>query len=123
DKMIEEYGFSPYVDESTFYVGFCSFKISSLVKDYDERLIDRAIKDLEFFMRRFPTSAYISQAESLVSKLTDKKAEILYGAAYFYEKQNKYYAAKKYYNELVISYAKSPWAKKAEPRVKLLQQK
>ncbi len=121
EYLIENYGFSPYVDDATYQIGLCSFKISSAVKDYDVSLIDKAIDDLEYFLRRFKTSVYVSQSESLLNKLKHKKAERLFNIAYFYEKQKKPVAAIKYYEQIVYSFNKTSWAKKAGPRLKQLR--
>ena len=121
EYLIDNYAFSPYVDDATYQIGFCSFKISSAVKDYDVSLVDKAIDDLEYFSRRFKTSVYIAQAESLLNKLKHKKAERLFNIAYFYEKQKKNVAAIKYYEQIVYSFSKTSWAKKANPRLKRLR--
>ncbi|MBU4305498.1 MAG: outer membrane protein assembly factor BamD [Candidatus Omnitrophica bacterium] len=123
EKLTENYTFSPYVDDASFLMGLCSFKISSGVKDYDEGLIDKAVEDLEYFLRRFQTSEYVSQAESLLKKLKHKKAEHLYEVAHFYEKLNKKFAAEKYYEEIIYSYETTEWAKKAQAKLKLLETK
>ncbi|MCK4994927.1 MAG: outer membrane protein assembly factor BamD [Candidatus Omnitrophica bacterium] len=119
--LLENYAFSPYVDDATYQIGFCSFKISSAVKDYDVSLIDKAIDDLEYFLRRFKTSVYVAQSESLLNKLTHRKAERMFNIAYFYEKQKKNVAAIKYYEQIVYSFNKTSWAKKANSRLKPLR--
>jgi len=121
EALVENYSFSPYVDDATYQIGFCSFKISSLVKDYDMDLIDKAVSDLGYFLRRFKTSVYVNQAESLLNKLKNRKAERFFNTAYFYEKQRKDVAAIRYYEELVYNYEKTSWAKKAAPRLKRLR--
>ncbi len=123
EELVENYATSPYVDDATYNVGFCSFKLSSAVKDYDEGLIDRAIKDIEYFTRKYPTSDFVSQADSLLNKLKNKKAEKLYNIALFYKKQKKTFAAKKYFKELVFTYPQTDWAKKADKRLKFLEGK
>ncbi|MFH1460507.1 MAG: outer membrane protein assembly factor BamD [Candidatus Omnitrophota bacterium] len=120
-KMAENYGFSTYVDDAFYSLGLCSFKISLRVKDYDQGLVDRAVEDLEFFLRRYQTSDYVPEAQSLLDKLIHKKAKRLYIVAQFYEKQKKQYAAIKYYEELIYSYAKTSWAKKARPKLERLR--
>lgn len=119
--LIENYAFSPYVDDAVYQIGFCSFKLSSAVKHYDLSLIDKAVDDLEYFMRRFKTSGYTAQAESLLNKLKNKKAERMFNIAYFYEKQKKNVAAIKYYEHIVYSFNKTSWAQKAAPRLKRLR--
>jgi len=122
-SLMENYGYSPYLDDASFHIGFCSFKISSSVKDYDEELVDKAIDDLEYFLRRFQTSDYVPKAQSLLDKLKHRKAERLFVVAQFYEKQRKTYAAIKYYEEVVFSYEKTDWAKQARARLKRLREK
>ncbi|MCG2710840.1 MAG: outer membrane protein assembly factor BamD [Candidatus Omnitrophica bacterium] len=121
EYLIENYSFSPYVDDAAYQIGFCSFKISLAVKDYDVSLVDKAIEDLEYFMRRFKTSVYVAQAESLLNKLKHRKAEGMFNIAYFYEKQKKNVAAIMYYEQIVYSFNKTSWAKKANPRLKRLR--
>jgi outer membrane assembly lipoprotein YfiO len=123
EELVDNYGSSPYVDDASYNVGFCSFKLSSAVKDYDEDMVDRAVKDLEYFTRKYETSEFVPQAESLLSKLTNKKAEKLYRIANFYEKQKKIFAARKYYEQLVDTYPKSDWAKLANKRLQILAKK
>jgi len=123
EELVENYASSPYVDDAIYNIGFCSFKLSSMVKDYDEELVDRAIDDIEYFTRKYPTSDFVIQAESLLNKLNNKKAEKLYIIARFYEKQKKIFAAKKYFEELIFTYPETDWAKKAEKRLKFLEGK
>ncbi|MBU1044329.1 MAG: outer membrane protein assembly factor BamD [Candidatus Omnitrophica bacterium] len=123
EEFIDNYASSPYVDDATYNIGFCSYKLSALVKDYDEELIDQGITDLEHFTRKYPTSEFVPEAEKLINDLYDKKAGKLYAIAHFYEKQKKTFAAKQYYEDLVFTYAKSDWAKKANKRLKVLSEK
>ncbi|MCP4650167.1 MAG: outer membrane protein assembly factor BamD [PVC group bacterium] len=121
DKISENYSFSPYLDDAGYYSALCSFKISSLIKDYDEEILDRAHGDLNNFLARAPTSEYVAKAESLKNKLVNKKAEKLFKTARFYEKLRKTYAALKYYEELVYSYEKTTWALQAKPKLERLR--
>ena len=120
-KVIENYGFSPYVDDADFQSGFCSFKISSVIKDYDEELLTKAIEDLDYFLRKYPTSEYVPEAESLLNKLNHEKAKKLFSTARFYEKQNKDFAALKYYETLLYTYEKDELAQKARVKVEKLR--
>lgn len=122
EYLIDNYSFSPYVDDATYQIGFCSYRISAAVKHYDLALADRAIYDLEYFTRRFKTSVYVPEAESLLNKLYNKKAERIFNIAYFYEKHKKNMAAIKYYEDLVYNFSKTSWAKKANPRLKNLRE-
>jgi DNA uptake lipoprotein len=122
DKVPENYSFSTYLDDAVFYAGFCSFKLSSSVKNYDEGLVDKGVEDLEYFLRRYETSEYVPQAESLLNKLKHLKAERLFRIARFYEKQHKSAAALKYYQELNYTYGKTSWAEKAQPFIKKLRE-
>lgn len=122
-KVGENYSFSPYLDDAEFQFAYCSFKISSLVRDYDEELLDKAISDLEYFLRQFSTSEYVQKAESLLKDLNHKKAEKLYKIARFYEKQKKEYAATKYYEEVEYSYKKTSWAEKAKAKLENLRRR
>ena len=123
EEFVENYASSPYVDDATYNIGLCSFKLSSMVKDYDEELIDQAIKDLEYFIRKYPTSEFVPDAENLLNKLSNKKAEKLYSIAHFYQKQKKIFAAKKYFQELLFTYPQTDWAKKADKRLNVLEGK
>ncbi len=123
EKIPENYSFSPYLDDARFRMALCSFKMSSLVEDYDEGLIDNAIGDLVYFLRKFETSEYVPEVKSLLNKLEHSKAERLFRIAYFYEKQKRTFAARKYYEELMYTYEKTAWAKKAKPRLERLKDK
>jgi len=123
EKLVDAYGFSPYVDDATFQIGFCAFKVSSGAKDYDEELVDNAIEDLEYYLRRFPTSSHVAQTEKLLAKLKDKKAQKLFNAAYFYEKQRKTFAAIKYYENLIYDYPNTAWGQKGRQRLERIRDK
>ena len=121
ENIPENYSFSPYLDDASFNAALCSFKISSIVHDYDLGLIDKAVDDLEYFLRRFQTSQYVPKAESLLNKLYYKKAEKLFKVAQFYEKRKKKFAALKYYEEVMYSYEKTYWAQRATKKLKKLR--
>jgi len=121
EKLAEDYSFSPYIDDAYYHIGLCSFKLSSAVKDYDEDLVDQAVQDIDFFLRRFPTSEFVSRAESLLNKLEYKKAERLFVIAQFYEKHRKIFAAMRYYEELLDSYPKTEWGPLAKRHLERLQ--
>ncbi|MFH2137041.1 MAG: tetratricopeptide repeat protein [Candidatus Omnitrophota bacterium] len=123
NKVLDAYSFSLNIDDASFNAAICSFKLSSLIKDYDVELLDRAQEDLSSFLRRFPTSEYVPQAESLLNKIISKKAEKLYRTACFYEKQHKTYAAMKYYEELMYFYEQTGWAQQAKPKLDRLRNK
>lgn len=123
EELVENYGSSPYADDATFNIGLCSFELSASIKNYDDEMIERAIKDLEYFTRKYQTSEFVPRAESLLNILIDKKAEKLYAIAHFYEKQKKIPVAKKYFEEVVFTYGQSDWAKKANQRLKILDEK
>jgi outer membrane assembly lipoprotein YfiO len=123
EELVDNYGFSPYVDDASYHIALCSFKLSSLVKDYDDELIDQAVEDIEYFLRRYPTSEFVPDAQSLLSKLQYKKAEKLFLIGQFYEKQKKYYAAKKYYEDVVYTYSDTVWGKKANNRLKGIEKR
>lgn len=123
DKIAENYSYSNYLDDASFKSALCSYKISSITDDYDIELLDRAIADAEYFLKRFQTSEFTLKAQSLLNKLHHKKAEHLFTTAQFYEKQKKTYAAIKYYEEVNYFFDNTVWAEKARDKLKILGSK
>ena len=121
-KIGENYSFSPYLDDAMFYTGLATFKMSSRVKDYDQGLVLKAKDDLNYFLRSFPTSEYVPEAESLLNKLDHVQAQRMFEIARFYEKRRKLYAAQKYYEELIFKYEQTSWATLARPLLAKLRQ-
>jgi len=121
EKMAEKYSFSPFADDAVFYMGLCDYKISSQVDDYDAGLVRKAVDSLEYFRRSYPTNELVPQAESLLNKLYHVQAKRLYDTGRFYQKQRKYSAALKYYEDVVQNYGQTSWAQLARPLVEKLR--
>ncbi|MCM8813748.1 MAG: outer membrane protein assembly factor BamD, partial [Candidatus Omnitrophica bacterium] len=121
EKIPENYSFSPLLDSAVFHAALCSFKLSAMINDYDEALLDKGIADLKIFLARYETSAFAPQAAAMLEKLVDKKAERMYRVGAFYEKQKKHAAALMYYRITVREYGRTAWAEKARQRADRLQ--
>ncbi len=112
EKIVSDYPKSLLYDQAKYEVAYCTYKMS-LKANYDQEPTEEAIKEYEEFVKSGERTDTIKDAEEALIRLQETKAENLYRTAHFYERSNHYESAIVYYKEILDSYPKTSWAKKA----------
>lgn len=122
NKVISTYPDSEWVDAARFQLAACRASVSQ-GPAYDQGAAQEAKQKFEQFVKEHPDAVLSREAEKNIADLRSKEAEGAYNIASFYEKQNRYSAAKIYYKEVVDAYPETPWAEKAAEKLKSLEKK
>lgn len=119
-KIPDEYPDSALADDARYQIAICSFN-TSLESDYDQKETDIALRELEYFLKKYPQSELSPEAAKLLQALRDKKAEKAFGIARFYERQGNANSALVYYEDVVTNFPNSHWAAKALERLQVIK--
>ncbi len=119
-KVVDNYPESEWAEPAKFQIALCADR-SSLDASYDQTLTEEAKEKFREFASKHPDAELSGQATERIGALRDKEAESQYLVGQFYEKKKAYKSAKIYYNYVVKSYPKSPWAIKSLERLQLLE--
>jgi outer membrane assembly lipoprotein YfiO len=121
-KLASNYPKSLLYEQAKYEVAYCTYKMS-LKPNYDQEPTEEAIKEFEEFVKTKETGETIEDAQAALVRLQEKKAESLYNTAHFYEKSRHYESAIVYYKEIIDSYPRTSWAKKAFNKVTELEKR
>lgn len=121
-KLVNNYPKSLLYEQAKYETAYCTYKMS-LKPNYDQEPTEEAIKEFENFVKTKDHGETIEDAEAALVRLQAKKAESLYNTAHFYEKSKHYESAIIYYKEVVDTYPKTSWAKKAFSKVTELEKR
>ncbi len=89
----------------------------------DPDLLDLSELNLRKFYASFPGEEKVSLAEVNYANMRDHYAAALFDTARFYERTNKWGAAKIYYTKIIHNYPTSPIAIKSQYRLELVEKK
>ncbi|MCX5704852.1 MAG: outer membrane protein assembly factor BamD [Candidatus Omnitrophica bacterium] len=120
NKVVTNYPESEWVEPAKFQIASCRAALSR-GPDYDSGAANEAKQKFEDFLKDHPDAVLSREAEENIDKLKEKEAASSYNIAVFYEKQKAYPAARIYYNAVIEKYPESPWAKKAQDKLPLLE--
>ena len=120
NKIITNYPDSEWVEPAKFQIASCRAALSR-GPEYDSGSANEAKEKFETFLKDHPDAVLSKEAEENISKLREKEAASNYNIAVFYEKQKAYESAKIYYNEVIDNYSDSPWALKAQEKLRALE--
>lgn len=120
NKVVTNYPESEWVEPAKFQIASCRAALSR-GPDYDSGAANEAKQKFEDFLKDHPDAVLSKEAEESIDKLKEKEAASSYSIAVFYEKQKAFQAARIYYNAVIEKYPESPWAKKAQDKLPLLE--
>jgi outer membrane protein assembly factor BamD len=120
NKVVTNYPDSEWVEPAKFQIASCRAALSR-GPEYDSGSANEAKEKFEAFLKDHPDAVLSREAENNISKLREKEAASNYNIAVFYEKQKAYDAAKIYYDTVVANYYDTPWASKAQEKLKNLK--
>jgi len=121
-NLISEYPKSLLYKQARYEIAYCTYKMS-LKSSYDQEPTEEAIREFEEFIKSKDGGKTLEEAEDALTRLQEKKAESLYDTGYFYEKSKRYKSAIVYYRDILESYPKTSWAKKAFNKIMELERK
>ena len=88
----ETYPYSQNAEEATFMTAYCDYMLSPR-PELDQAYTNSAIEAFTFFLRRFPSSDKIDEAQQLIKELEDRLVEKSYINAKLYYDLEEYRAA------------------------------
>jgi outer membrane protein assembly factor BamD len=122
NKVITNYPDSEWVDAAKFQAAGCRALVSRS-SAYDQGATQEAKQKFEEFVREHPDAVLSREAEKNIAELRLKEAESSFNVGRFYEKQNAYGAARRYYQNTLDNYPDSIWAAKATERLRVLEKR
>ena len=111
---------SEWVDPAKFQIATCRAAVSR-GPEYDQGAAAEAKEKFEEFVKEHPDATLSIDAEKNINQLREKEAASAYNIAVFYEKQKQFESAKIYYADTINNYSESTWAKKAQEKLQLLE--
>jgi len=121
EKTINDYPESEWAKAAQYQIALSDAKRSSDAQ-YDQRVTEAAIEELNDFVEDFPDAELTADAQGQIRDLKEKEAENNFLIAQFYEKNKKYKAAKIYYSTIADKYKNTTWAKQALQRIRVLNE-
>ena len=119
-KVIDEHPQSEWAEAARYQIAL-SQADRSLKPDYDQETTRDAIQEFQDFVDEHPELDLAVDAEDQIVRLQEKEIESSFRVAEFYEKRRQFKAAKIYYQDIVDSFPRSPWASKALERLEVLR--
>jgi outer membrane protein assembly factor BamD len=119
-KVVDDYPDSEWAEPAKFQIALCADR-SSLDASYDQSFTEEAKTKFKDFIQRHPDAELTGEAEGRIEALRDKEAEANFKIGEFYEKQNAPESAKVYYDHVIKTFEKSPWAAKALERLQVIE--
>ncbi|MFO7914902.1 MAG: outer membrane protein assembly factor BamD [Candidatus Krumholzibacteriales bacterium] len=107
--LINDYGYSAYVDDAFYLEALCYFKQSRRVERDQTRTLEARNKLIRF-LRFFPRSDRREDAEELLKEINDKLAEKKFIAGKLYYDREHYSASDIYFEKTVDLYPETVWA-------------
>lgn len=91
-EFLSFYPTHPRADYAQFQIGMCHFK-QMLGSDRDQTETREAIKELETFLQRSPTSSLAAEGRQRLREAEDRFGRYNYGVGFFYYRQGAYLGA------------------------------
>ncbi len=116
EQVLANYPGTEVIPLALFKIGECYYQIA-LRADYDQKEVDKAIRYLRKFVQDFPEHRNRPEADELISKLIDLKAEKAYDIALFYEAADSSEGGRLYFQEIIDTYPDSRYALLAREKI------
>jgi len=121
NQVLTNYPGTEVIPLALFNMGVCYYE-EALSSDYDAGEVNKALRYLNEFIRRFPDDPNRTEAEDKTGELIDHKAEKAYAIADFYNSPDSYIGARIYYQEVIDRYPKSRYADSAREKLEELSE-
>lgn len=111
--LMNNYGYSEYVDDALFKLGLCFYQQSPKYQR-DQQMARDALSKFNQFMQTFPNSPLIPEVEKYVEEIHSKLAKKAFETGHFYFRRKKWTAALIYFNKVIDEYPNNEyWARSA----------
>ncbi|MBN2185527.1 MAG: outer membrane protein assembly factor BamD [Candidatus Krumholzibacteriota bacterium] len=107
--LINDYGYSEYIDDAFYLEGLCSF-MQSQRPERDQTKTYEALSRINRFLRLFPNSPRKAEAEKTRGEIHDLLGEKEFMNAKVYFSRKHYKAANIYFEKVVEQYPETVWA-------------
>ncbi|MBI1319173.1 MAG: outer membrane protein assembly factor BamD [Candidatus Hydrogenedens sp.] len=112
-RVVEDYGTSEYVADASYGLTQCYYDMS-FPPEYDQSPSKLAIESIDSFQRRFPDDPRTADLTPKRDEMREKIADQRLLNAQYYERRQKFAAARVYYEGIVRDYAGTAAATEAE---------
>ena len=119
EQVITRYPDSPLVDDARFQIAQASLK-GVFRPGYDQSATELAIRELESFLREYPSSDLGPEVVSRLQELKEQRAAHEFQVAQFYEKRRHPASARIHYQGITDRFQDTSWASKATARLEVL---
>lgn len=118
--VVDQYPSSDLVAQARFQMADTSY-LQTVAATRDQRVMDRAGKEIDRFLKEYPDSSVSDKAAKLRQEIDEKNAEKNYRIGLFYEKENFLDSAFIYYRDVSERYAHTQWGTQAKERLLALE--
>jgi outer membrane assembly lipoprotein YfiO len=115
-KVLDFYPTSEWSAEAAFGSADAKFRMA-LPYEYDKTASEQAVAKFRSFIRKYPESSRVDEAEEKIQQLRHSAARHEYEVAEYYYRNMRYASARVYYGSLARDYAETKWAEKATERL------
>ncbi len=109
--LINDYGYSDYVDDAFFLEGVCAFRQSPRY-ERDQTKTHQALERLNRFLQMFPSSSRVEEAQGVLREIHEKLAHKDFAAAKLYFSKKHYDASLVYLTKIIEAYPETIWAER-----------
>ena len=120
EQVISRYPDSPLVDDARFQIAQASLK-GVFRAGFDQSATELAMRELESFLREYPSSDLGAEVLARLEELKEQRAEHEFQVGQFYERRRHPGSAVIHYRGIVQQYQDTMWAPKASARIASLQ--
>jgi len=120
NKVVSRYPDSEWAAAAEFQIASSRASLSK-GPAYDQGAAQEAKEKFEEFVKEHPDAVLSLDAEKNISSIREKEAQASFNIAQFYEKQKAFDSARIYYNDIINSYAESPWAAQAAAKLRAME--
>ena len=118
-KTVNDYPDSKWADSARYQIAVADSK-RSVGAQYDQQTTKTAVQGFEEYVGTNPDSELSADAKAQIKVLRNKEAENNYVVGDYYWKNKRYASAKIYWTLVTTQYADTPWAAKAEAKLKTI---
>jgi outer membrane protein assembly factor BamD len=110
--LINDYGYSDYVDDAFYLEGVCAFGQSPRFEQ-DQTKSYQALDRLNRFVQMFSSSERLDEAQALIREIHEKVAHKDFTAAKLYYSKKHYEASLVYLSKIIDLYPETIWASRS----------
>ncbi|RJP24493.1 MAG: outer membrane protein assembly factor BamD [Candidatus Abyssobacteria bacterium SURF_5] len=112
-KVLDFYPASSWSAEAA-YACADSQACQALPHEYDKTAVEKAVSKYETFLRMYPESSRIEEAQEHMRELLETAARHEYQIGMYYHDNLQYDSARLYFKSIVDQYPRTQWAEKAQ---------